>query len=144
MRIHATKAELDELPDWVADFLNAAWATPDEQGQRAAVGHFKGQREIAGRFADRLREALQNPAVCDHNIAFVPTEKPHFIVTAFIMDRPTKIAYDLMLAWNSRATLAPCEICGSLIQPGKGRVARTCSDVCRQKLHRQELYKGEF
>jgi hypothetical protein len=53
-----------------------------------------------------------------------------------IKDRQVKIARDLMLAWNSRVNLAYCVICGSLMQPAKGRHALVCSDACRLKLYR--------
>ena len=39
--------------------------------QRAPLLHFKNMREIAGRFADRLQEAIRDPDVCEHNISSV-------------------------------------------------------------------------
>ena len=47
------------------------------------------------------------------------------------------IAHGLTLAWNERFTIAECVVCGNLMQPGKGRVARTCSPECRVELHRR-------
>ena len=141
MKVHASKDELQSLPEWVADFVDAAWSTPDVLAARGAAA--RGMREIAGRFADSLREAIQDSAVCGaKNISVVLTKLPKFVEAMFIVDKQVKIAA-ASCRRGRRAALASCLVCGSLMQPGKGRGGRTCSDACRLKLHRWEEDNGE-
>jgi hypothetical protein len=143
MRILATKAEFEGLPDWIREFATAAWAQQEVAdgwytGPLLPVLHFKDMRRIAGRFAERLQEAIRNPDLCENNISLLLTDSPKFVEATLFLDPHIRIAHALMAAWNNRATLAKCEICGSLMQPGRGRVASTCSGACRVKLYRRE------
>jgi hypothetical protein len=137
MKVHASKAEFERLPDWVLEFVNAAWAPRDGFGQRAPRDHFNNIREVAGRFADHLREAMRDPGVCEHNISLLLTDAPRLVEATVIIDPQIKVAHALMQAWNVRATLADCVVCGCLMQPSRGKTAQTCSGACRVKHHRR-------
>jgi hypothetical protein len=79
--------------------VRAAWAPPNIQRQHAALLHFPRTSEIIRRFAESLRDAVRDPAVCEHNISVVLTDAPKFVEATFIMDPSVKIAHGLMQAW---------------------------------------------
>ena len=150
MRIHATREEVDALPEPARAFLDAAWSAPDEDGQRPALDHFDGIERIGAAMALCVRNAMQEPGAVDTYFTFSlmrsanearsADEAPQmwlFGQGSFFKDRSTEIAFNLVTAWNSRVTLAECAVCKKLMQPGKGRIARTCSPQCRLELHRK-------
>jgi hypothetical protein len=139
MRVHASKEELEGLPDWSADFLARAWAPPDQNGQRAPLRDFEGADGLLHRVSDRISDALQDRAKSNPYFRLsVSPAGPHVGFLPFWKDRTVEIAYNLAFAWQRGGSLAECVVCGNLMEPDKGRVARTCSDACRLALHRQK------
>lgn len=136
MHIHASREEVKTLPASVRNFLNSAWTPPDKDGQRIARTYFEDIDKIGGQLATFVTRELQNPNSSEVWFNFSRADGPRFRQAVFWKNRAAKIAYELAIAWSEGATLAECVVCGNLMQPGKGRVARTCSPKCRLELHR--------
>jgi hypothetical protein len=138
MRHIATKEEIAALPHWAVAFLDAAWTTPDSDGQREPLHRFPEMQTIGQMMAINLDTAMQTPGIVDRHFTFSVTDGGgQFGQASFWNDRTYELAFDLSMIWNSRATIAVCQQCGNLHQPAKGKVARFCSPQCRLKAHRK-------
>lgn len=141
MRLVAERDAVENAPDWVLEFLAAGWAEPDERGQRAALKSTAAlYHPVILEFVAQMTKALRDPkmVIPQYSFSLRPGEESGFDQFNLWTDASYQFANSLANLWNAGAPIAECVICGNLIVPEKGRIARTCSPQCRLKLHRQK------
>jgi hypothetical protein len=138
METIGTPEEIEALPGWAREFLDAAWDAPDSANHRAALPAFPDMKRIAGQFAIGLDTASREPGAVDHHVTFTITEQGGaFVEALFVNDPVVEACRTIMKAWSGRRSIAPCQNCGTLMVPSRGKVAIYCSARCRMASHRK-------
>lgn len=138
---------LDQLDPAVRKFVEAAWDPPSADplmaGLRRRNADFPRKAQIMPRAAAAMDEAFA--AERDEIIAYDMNPAVDAFATWMYRENPTLRAYRLLIrAWNERSDLGTCQGCGSLILPGKGRIAKYCSDACRMRQNRRPTLQERF
>lgn len=138
MKIHATKEEIENAPEWISDFLSSAWAEPDSNGHRQALDHFDDMQFIAGSVATNVQLLRRNTYDVDVHFVFSFDENGgRFSQFDLWKNRNGEIGAALASAWSRRATISECWECGNLMEASRGKPARYCSAKCRVAAHRK-------
>ncbi|AXT25532.1 hypothetical protein D1823_02315 [Ruegeria sp. AD91A] len=132
----ATPTELRTAPDWLTDFLDAAWQLPGSDGQRQPNTRI--DPDVAQAIAQAITVAASSKDTAHHCVFTLDADGGRFGSVTLWGGSHTHIAIALTLAWSERRPLAICGTCGTLMLPGKGRVARYCSNNCRVAAHRSK------
>lgn len=132
--------EIENLDPAVRRFLEAAWTPPSEQmetaGLRTRNPDFPDKRSIMAAAAVAMDHAFR--AERDQEIVYDPHPAVDGFATWTFREAPTLRAYRLLMrAWNEGRDLGTCLTCGSLLLPGKGRIAKFCNDACRMQRNRR-------
>lgn len=138
MRIVATRDEVEGLPAWAKEFVAVAWGAPDEDGMRKVKPVFEDMTRIGAKVASEMEKGLNQPDALRRHFGFA-VEDPggRFTQADFWLHRDLETIFEFLKAWNSRADIGVCQVCGSIHLPAKGRAARFCSPACRLKAHRE-------
>ncbi|WP_170436957.1 hypothetical protein [Ruegeria arenilitoris] len=132
----ASTSELRTAPDWLTDFLDAAWQIPGSDGQRQPNTRI--DKGVADALAVAVTTAANEPST-NHYFAFTLDADGGRFETVTLWGSPfIQLGIKLGEAWSERRPLAICGTCGTLMLPGKGRVARYCSNNCRVAAHRSK------
>jgi ribosomal protein L24E len=146
MEIIADPQGILHLDPAVRRFLDSAWGPPSTdpatagQRQRRQDPALRSVLEDAAKaFSDALQlremeEIVYSPAAGRFE-QFIPQEDETLRAYRILVD-----------AFNERRDLGTCQYCGSLMLPGRGRIAKFCSSSCRMAMNRtpQKAWDGDF
>ncbi|CUJ94805.1 hypothetical protein PH7735_01791 [Shimia thalassica] len=127
--------DVNTFPDWLNQFVDAAWTEPDRDKQRTPIDRL--DPNLSQEFATRINTAMQEHRFAQFHFAL--DEKGGSFQTTYFWTPDhltTQIAQKLSQVWSDRLNLANCQTCNALLVPSKGRVTKFCSNKCRIAAHR--------
>lgn len=114
-----------------------AWTKPDENGQRHVRRSLDEKAMHA--FTEEFNMMGGLPGIVKVHMAFRDAPGGLRLETSTrYASSDLRAAHRLAEAWDQKRTLAECVVCGTIISPDKGRIARTCSPACRLALNRRK------
>jgi hypothetical protein len=139
MEIIADADTLATLDTAVCRFIDSAWEPPSTElataGLRRRKPDFPDKREVMTAAAAAMDRTFRDRST--EEIVYDPHPSRDAFDRWMAQEDATLRAYRMLMeAWNQRRDLGVCRACDNLLLPGKGRVARYCSDACRMRMYR--------